>query len=222
MTMKKLLFVLISALFIMQTAVAQSFSFGVTGDFNIAKTNDPGSGLLSDLGFKPAYDNGWSAGIKARAVSFCGLGVDVAVKYVNQNVSFDMEDFIACSTDEDQSGKIGYLSIPLHVRYEVQLPAIDYVAIPFAFVGPQFNYAIQDLDVFDGYQAVRDYVETPKTQWTLDLGLGVVLAKHFEISYTYGIPMTENFTIKNTLSIANEADANYKLGTHKIGLSIYF
>lgn len=217
----------IFALFTVATASAQMVRFGITGDMNISKIQKSDNNLMSKAGFEPASDLGWSAGLKMKAISPFGFGVDLAVKYYQESVSMENE-----VTDKaDMKGSVSYIALPIHLRYDLSLPVLGEALVPYVFAGPQFSYNIKKFEwdyenLENNLSAIKDLVndniKTPNTNWKVDVGVGFTLGEKVEISYTYAIPMTESFKINNAGGLIDEANANYNIGNHKIGLAIYF
>jgi len=226
MFMRKL-FLAFIALFTMASVSAQSVKFGFTGDMNISKIQKNDDNLLSKAGFEPASDLGWAAGLKMKAIAPFGLGVDLAVKYSQESVDYENN----ATEKANMKGKVSYITLPLHVRYDVAIPVLSEALVPYLFAGPQFSYNVKDIEwdyenMETNLSSVKEFlnnqIKTPNTDWKLDLGFGITLAEKLEISYTYAIPMTNSFEAKNATGLLDEANANYKIGTHKIGLAIYF
>ena len=202
--MKKL-FVLLSVLTIFVSANAQLVQFGVTGDVafdrSVAKRLDEGNPTQPD--------KGWSAGVKLKVSSPLGIGVDVGAKFAREdrNYIWGKLDNVPTADDLNNGGgngqlstesggindKVSFLSVPINLRYDLKLPAVKRIVIPFAF----------------------------KNNWNYNLGFGVILARHIEVSYIYSIRMTKPLGLRDSDDFA-EVRSRYKSGRNKVGLTIYF
>ena len=212
--MKKIFAILAAAALVAAPAQAKIFGFGLAAGMNITQPISDG------LDLDPA--SGWYAGVKLKVTApILGLGVDGAVLYSQEAISMENVDGVS------KSDRIGYVAVPIDLRYELKLPLIQKVAVPFVAAGPQFNYNVKDLDfkmkdfVSDTYQAFgdsKDAFSAKNASWRLNLGLGAVLFnEHLEVSYTYGLPLGKTFKE----NFHNVKDGELKTGIHRIGLAWY-
>ncbi|MBO7378254.1 MAG: outer membrane beta-barrel protein [Bacteroidales bacterium] len=216
--MKKLFAIFAAAALLAAPAQAKIFGFGFAAGMNITKPS------ADHVELDP--EGGWYAGLKLKATApVVGLGVDAALLYSLEKV-----------TVNDQTDNMNYVSIPVNLRYDLQLPLISKIAVPFVAIGPQFNYAMNDLDLkaakisdpTDQSQletsgnALKKAFDTDNAQWKLNMGLGAVLINHLEVSYTYGLPLGKSFKENfSEYGIPGKYD-NLKTGTHRIGVAWYF
>ena len=186
------------------SAQARTFGWGVTGGMNVSKIDLDKE--FTEMA-KPEADKGWYAGITAMvSVPLLGFGVDGSVVYSQEGVNL--------SKDAD-SKTAKYLSIPVHLRYDFRLPLVEEAFVPYLLLGPQFNYGINDVKfaIDDENEAVLKKANN----WRLDMGVGFLLFDHVQLSYSYGIPMGDT----NKVRVLDAVD-NYKMGAHRMGLSVYF
>lgn len=195
------------------TASAKTFGWGITGGLNVPKID--WENAESQLKDKSTYDadNGWYAGVTAMvSVPILGFGLDGAVLYSQEKIS-----------DEN----VQTISIPVHLRYDFNLPAVNKVIVPFVMAGPQFNYGLNDITL-EGMTvgSIKEELKIDKANsWKLDLGVGVILLNHLQVSYGYGIPMGDTGKLKagvESAGLAIDAAKNYKMATHRIGVAYYF
>ena len=214
--MKKIFAILAAAALVAVPAQAKIFGFGVAAGMNITQPISDG------LDFDPA--SGWYAGVKLKITApVLGLGVDGSVLYSQEAISMENADGIS------KSDRVGYIAVPIDLRYELKLPLVNKVAVPFVAVGPQFNYNVKDLDfkVSDLSGSISDSKEAFKTEnasWRLNFGLGAVLINHLEVSYTYGLPLGKTFkeNFKEYGGTLIGKTDNLKTGVHRVGLAWYF
>ena len=223
--MKKL-FVLISFWAMMVSVDAQLVQFGVNGD--IAFDRESSDNWNGDSAPKP--DNGWAAGFKLKVSFPLGLGFDLGLKYAEQDFCYVWGMYESQGDGSDLSvssggvkDKVKMISVPINLRYDVKLPAIRRVVIPFAFTGPEFCYAVDGLswkDIESGELNRDDFKKEDKT-WNYNFGFGVIIARHVELSYIYSIRMTESLDWADK-HVGKEISSLYESRRNKIGVTIYF
>lgn len=165
---------LLAAFFAGFSAQAKSgFGFGPKVGMTVNQMSFSGSKLLDS-------DNrcGITAGLTAEYIApVLGIGVDISLMYSHMKTSVGVEEK-GVSYHEDVSGN--FFEIPLHLKYQLSLPAIQSIIAPYVYTGPSVAFKLSGDDSYGG---------TKKTQWGWDLGLGVELIRHLQIGagYTFGI-----------------------------------
>lgn len=221
---KRICLILACVLLSFQSVSAQSdvFRWGITAGGNISKVKGDGSGFMN-TGWKYDSSGGYFVGLTAR-VSFpiLNLGIDASFTYSQEMA--DIESYGVSVTD-----KLRYFCIPMHLRYDFELPVLSEIVIPFAFAGPQVNLALNEFDTQklfkkdpetskSTYDLDLEYV-TKKTVWKVDLGFGVILFNHVQLAYLYSIPLQDSFSFK---TVYDDSKNNFSMGTHRICLTYYF
>lgn len=201
---------LLAAAMMGTTASAKTFGWGVTAGMNVSKID------WDDLeGTKPEADNGWYLGVTGMvSLPIVGFGVDGSIVYSQEAVDPGVK-----GVDSEMAN---YISVPVHLRYDFNLPAVNKVVVPFVMAGPQFNFAISDIDFEQeiGGLKTKEVMEKANN-WRLDLGVGAILLNHLQVTYSYGIPMGQT-EAKIKTGTAIEAVQKYKLGAHRVGVAYYF
>lgn len=198
--MKKLFFTLLVFMTFFSVAIAKPLSFGVTGGMNISKGE-------TDKDWTPDSENGWFVGLQLKAsLPIIGLGLDVSALYSQETVS------IVGTEDTD---KMKYVAVPLHLRYDLSIPGINLAVVPFVFTGPQAGLTVGKLD-----KAYQDKITTKDLVWRYDLGFGAILLKHLQASYSYSFPLSN--TYEGKFSDKDKFDEDYKQGVHRISLTYFF
>ena len=188
------------------SAQARTFGWGVCGGMNVSKIDLDND--VEDM-TKPEADKGWYAGLTTMvSLPVLGFGIDGSVVYSQEKVDLGKEL---------DSKTARYLSIPVHIRYDINLPLVSEVFVPYTFIGPQFNYAMNDVKVAIDDETDTKAVLKKANSWRLDLGLGFILMDHVQLSYSYGIPVGSSNKIT-----WGEAQESYKMGSHRVGLAVYF
>lgn len=168
----KLTLILVSATMFTTFSAQARFGFGPKVGMNFSELHISGGN----------YDSknrcGFTGGVTAEYIApFLGLGADISLMYAHQKTSVERTDGIY-SYKEDVSGN--FFEIPLHVKYELSIPAISNILAPYIYTGPSVAFKLGGDD---------SYANTKKTQWGWDLGLGIQLINHLQIGagYTFGI-----------------------------------
>ncbi|MCM1370191.1 MAG: porin family protein [Candidatus Amulumruptor caecigallinarius] len=160
--MKKVSFaLLILVLFSALTAKAE-FSIGPKIGVNIDKFHFSGGN------FDESNRCGFTGGLTAEfIVPVIGVGADISLMYTRMNTEVN---------DIKMHGN--FLEIPLHLKYKFNIPVINSIIRPYVFTGPNVAFRFGS-----------DKLDTKKSQWGWDLGLGVELIKHLQVGagYTFGI-----------------------------------
>lgn len=208
--MKKI-FCTILAIAALATAQVQAsvFNWGVTGGMNITEA-DVDNAANTFHGWTPDSETGWYAGLQFRiVVPIVGVGVDFGAVFTQETLTLP----------DNNKEDIGYLSVPVHLRYELKLPLINDALTPYVFTGPQASYNIQQID-----DKVAETFKTEDLVWHWDLGAGVILFDHLQVSYHYGFPLTNTgeYLAPTIGTTSNQIESDWKLGTHHLGLTLYF
>lgn len=170
--------VLIVAASAATTASAQ-FRFGVKAGVNISKLSFSQDALNDIL----SKDNqaGFTGGIMAEfTVPIIGVGADVSAMYVRRNARYiDSKGLSTAQRD--------YIEIPVNLKWKISTPVASIVT-PYIFTGPTFAILASKDAVVDAYKSQK-----VDTSW--NIGLGVELIRHLQVSASYAIGM--NKTIKS-------------------------
>lgn len=217
--MKKVLFSVLAMMALCSTLSAKILDFGVTAGMNINNTEtETTDSNYSYQGWSADYKSGWYAGLQLKAsLPLLGLGVDAAVTY-SQN-----EATLKQSGGSSESETVGFLTVPVHARFDLDILLIDYAAVPFIFTGPQASYAMNKVEdkIKDLQNDNNVKIETNDLVWKWDIGAGVILAKHLQVAYAYEFPLTNGLSIKDK-NDAKAISKDYKNGTHRLGVTYFF
>ncbi|MCM1310715.1 MAG: PorT family protein [Bacteroides sp.] len=153
------------------TAAAGPFQFGIVAGMNVNSIS------TSNFGDTFSADNrcGFAGGVMAKfTVPIINIGADIAALYEYRTMQMDNDGV----TDKLH---YSYLAVPLHVRYDIPMPAISSIFFPTIYTGPNFAFRLGN-GMLDDYKANKYNIG-----W--DFGLGITLVKHVQISaaYTLGI-----------------------------------
>lgn len=165
-------FVILFALCLLATVPASAqIKFGVKAGTNLV---DKPSGNFGDYAKADGY-TGFYAGAMAKfTLPIVGLGVEADVLYSQSGSEIDGDKV-----------KRQSIEIPVYLRYDLALPAVSKVIVPFVAAGPQFGFAFGDLT------EALDYgrYEYNKSQLSFNIGAGVVLLSHLQAHVNYNIAL---------------------------------
>lgn len=186
---KYLILVALMAIFVSVPASAE-FRFGVKAGLNINKLH------LSNFGDNVSSDNrcGFTAGVMTEfTVPIIGIGADLSLMYTHMNERIN---------DDGDKGSINknFLEIPLNLKYKFNIPVVASIIKPMVYTGPTLALKLD--------KSAIDDLKTKTAQWGWNLGIGVELIKHLQISggYTFGI----NNIVKKT-GLVDEVVKDVKL-----------
>lgn len=195
--------------------------WGISAGANITQASGNGPGLMN-TGWLFDTESGYYLGLSARlSIPVLNVGLDASFLYSQETVTLASNHVVS-------SDYLRYFSIPLHLRYDFELPLLAEVLVPYIFAGPQVNLALNDFNWLElasqGYQSDVDpeqarHNTTHDQNWKLDLGFGLILVSHIQIHYNYAIPLTNTFSFSTAF---DEGYNNFKLGTHRIGVTYFF
>ncbi len=143
---------------------------------------------LNTLSFDKAVDNvisvsnrtGFTGGVMLEWESpIPGLCIDGAAQYTHRSVDTGkgMTMF-----------KRDYMSIPVNVKYKLNIVGIHQTVSPFVFTGPEFAFLVSKDNDGTG-------TNFSKTSASWNIGAGVELLRHLQVSVAYGMGL--NKSIKN-------------------------
>lgn len=152
------------------SATASPFQFGPVVGANVNSFSTNGSKLL-------ASDNrcGFTAGLMVKfTVPIVGVGVDLSAMYAKRGA--DMEQ-----NSETKKVDYDYIAVPLHLRYDLSLPAIGSIFTPAVYTGPNFAFRTS--------KSVVNEFKANKYNVGWDLGIALTFVKHLQLAagYTWGL-----------------------------------
>ncbi len=153
------------------------FGFGIMGCLNLNELNfkDATATSIKDQIQDAGNQTGYTVGITSEfTVPIIGIGGDASVLYTHRVLGYEVND-------KDVKPAADLLEIPIHLRYKLGLPAVSKIIIPFIYTGPSFGFRMS--------KEVVEELKTKSCQVLWDLGVGVELFSHLQISgkYSWGI-----------------------------------
>lgn len=185
---KKIILTLIVALCGMGVANAQ-FRFGVKAGLNMNSLH------LNNLEDNFNKDNhcGYTLGVMTEfQVPIIGLAFDLSAMYTRMNSDLDAK----VPNEENVSYNKNFLEIPLNLKYKIGLPLVGSIITPYVFTGPSFAIKLDKNSL--------DAIKTKTCQVAWNVGLGVELVKHLQISGSYGFGMNNIAKMTGVVNTTND------------------
>lgn len=201
-TTKRLIIAVIAIICCISTANAE-FRFGVRAGMNINKIHFNES-VANNL-FNNGNSCGWNVGAMCDfTVPIIGIGADVSLMYSRMNNGADDEiittDASTISMKEDHAFGRNFIEIPVNVKYHIPLPAVSRIVSPYIYTGPSFAFKLDKNTI--------EAMKTKTCQVAWNVGLGVELLKHVQVSASYGFGI--NNIASNWVTTTNvKAKNNY-------------
>ncbi len=172
---RKIVLTLLAVIVCAGAADAQ-FRFGIKAGMNINKLH------FSDVNKNLQPDNscGWNVGVMTEfTVPVIGLCFDASLMYsrMNNETSTDFDEPVSDVTDSDMTYGKNFLEIPINIKYKFQIPVVAAIIKPYIFTGPSFAFKL-DKSIMD---------KTFQAAW--NVGIGLELIRHLQISGSYGFGM---------------------------------
>lgn len=172
----KRVYLLILALVAWMAVPAQAqFKWGIKGGANISSihfTNLPENFSTENL---TGFHIGPTIELMAPLV---GLGFDASILYSQTGMEIGT-----------QTVKSDYLNIPVNLKWKIGIPAVKV----FAAAGPYVGFRLGGGKIWD---VLSDQIESKSFSAGLNIGAGVELIQHLQISATYQLGLTDNYSIK--------------------------
>lgn len=193
------------------TAVTAQIDFGIKAGVNL-----PEAPTLNVDDFKSSIrgNTGWFVGPTAKfVIPVVGLGVEANLLYSQANIDIDGQNILTQS-----------IEVPLMLRYELSIPAINRIVEPFIAIGPQFGWNIGDKSfTLDNIADIagREY-RIKDSNTSLNLGLGLVLFNHLQIHGNYNLALGKTADITGTIVDFTKELAEIKTNTWQVSLAYIF
>ena len=209
--MRKFLAITLFLFNVATTAVTAQIDFGIKAGVNL-----PGANALNVDNFKSSIrgNTGWFVGPTAKfVIPLVGLGVETNLLYSQTNIDIDGQNLLTQS-----------IEVPLMLRYELSIPAINSIVEPFVAIGPQFGWNIGNksftlnniADIAGSEYRIKD------SNTSLNLGLGLVLFNHLQIHGNYNLALGKTADIIATIVDFTKELAEVKTNTWQISLAYIF
>jgi len=183
--------------------------FGVTGGFQLTNME------FNNDALKESNRVGWFAGPTVKfTLPIVGLGVDVAALYDQRDLKVDGSTF-----------KQESIVVQGAARYSVGMG--EALSI-FLHAGPQFSFNVgDDFEHWITHEDEYKQFSLQETMLSVNLGLGITLASHFEAAIRYNIPIskTSDFTwneLGNQMAAESWHHAKSRTNAWNVSVSYFF
>lgn len=202
------------ALLTATTASAQ-VKFGVKGGLNVTDMH------LNDEVFDKSNQAGWYIGPTVKvSLPVTGLGVDIAALYDYRSAKVTVTD----PSNEEVKVKLKVkqqsINVPVNLRYGIGLGSLASIIF---HAGPQVGFNVGDKNF--KWTDTSNYA-LKKSNFSFNVGLGVSVAKHLEVTGNYNIACgkTADATVLKTVqNVAGTAVKSHsRNNSWQIGLAYYF
>lgn len=190
-TSSKLLLSLFVALFFAGMANAQ-LRFGIKAGLNIDNLRLNHTSAMFNKDNQCGYTLGAMTEFQIPVIGLC---FDLSAMYTRMNSDFDV---VTSSGTTVSPVCKNFLEIPLNLKYKLPLPVVGRIITPYLLTGPSFAIRL-DKNTLDAFKT-----KTCQTSW--NVGAGIELLRHLQLTAQYGIGMnniakhwvnSDNIKIKN-------------------------
>ena len=199
---------LIAAIAMLSVSAAQAqVKLGVKGGLNVMNMSMSSDVLNSD------NQTGFFIGPTVKfTLPIVGLGIDASALYDQRKADIEGKEG---NTVYSKSLTQKQFIVPINVRYGVGLGSLASI---YAFAGPQFGFSIGDKHQ-SIYKDVSDW-KLKDSNFSINVGLGAMLAKHLQISANYNIACGHTGEVTWTDRMLKKS--KIKNNAWQIGLAYYF
>lgn len=205
--MKKISFIILALCLFVAIPAKSQIKFGIKAGTNLV-------GSPSDIKGSADGYTGFFAGAMARVtLPLVGLGVEGDILYSHSGAEVG-----------DTKIKKNSIEIPVSLRYDLALPAVSKIVVPFVAVGPQFGFTLGDAE--ENIAAMSDVVkfEYKKSNLSLNVGAGATLFSHLQVHANYNIALGNTSEYTTVLSATENlvTKTKSKTNTWQISLAYIF
>ena len=208
--MKKLFtLVLMTVALLTATTASAQVKFGVKGGLNVTDMH------INDEVFDKSNQAGWYIGPTVKvSLPVTGLGVDIAALYDYRSAK------VTDPSNEEVKVKQQSINVPVNLRYGIGLGSLASIIF---HAGPQIGFNVGDKNF--KWTDTSNYA-LKKSNFSFNVGLGVSVAKHLEVTGNYNIACgkTADATfLKTVQNVAGTAVKSHsRNNSWQIGLAYYF
>lgn len=210
--MKK--FTLIIVLAVLATAASAQVKFGFKGGLNVTDMS-----VSSDV-VDGSNRTGWFIGPTLKVgLPIVGLGFDVSALYEQRSSkATDNTEYVSQTGSIDKTVKQNAINIPINVRYDIGLGSLASV---FFAAGPQFGFNVGH-KVFKLSSYEDTEWELKSSNFSVNVGLGVVALKHLQVSANYNIGLGKTGEVTFLDAAKKQIKKSTRDNTWQIALAYYF
>ena len=171
---KRIMLVVVAVAIMSLTASAGNFRWGIKCGMSVNNLHF-NEEIKNDL-LNAENQLGFSGGVMLEyMLPITNLSIDGSVMYVHRNT---------LENSKGEQLKRDFVEIPVHVKYSLYVPVVGKAVIPYVFLGPSVAFKLGETDI-------EEFVRNRKCEVGFNVGLGVELFSHFQISGNYGMGLTK-------------------------------
>ena len=215
--MKKFFGILFMLTLFTAVPAAAQVDWGIKAGVNIAEKPSNLDDVMATVKGKA----GWYVGPMIKAtIPVVGLGVEANLLYSQTNTE------VHGTTIKRQS-----IDLPVYLRYELSIPAINKFIEPFIAAGPQWSWNIGDKrfsvkealinGAVGGTNSLKEYT-LRSSNLSLNLGLGAVFLNHIQVHANYNIALGSTSDYSDPMNAAWNLATKSKTNTWQISVAYLF
>lgn len=207
--MKKVFFYIVLCLMLGNISAQAQLKFGIKGGYTISPMES--SEELLNFSNRTGYFIGSSASLE---LPLPGLGIDASALYMQTSTDIKVKKL---SLVNDITFK--QIVVPLNLRYGIGLGS---TASAFVFAGPQVAFAIGN-KTKDLQEKIASWTMN-SSEFSINIGAGVRLMQHLQLSVGYNIPCgnTGDITKGKVLDKLTHHNHSIKNNSWQVAAAFYF
>ena len=139
---------------------------------------------LNGDGLKKAFDDklAWQLGVMVEVPLVLGLNIDAAAMYTHHEMGgiYDTENHVY---------RTHALSIPLYLKYKLNIVGVGKYVKPMVFLGPELNFLINSDKKFKFNNMTGNFESFNSA---INFGFGVELISHLQITAAYSLGLNKS------------------------------
>lgn len=207
--------ILLSVLMLAVVGVASAgVKFGLKGGLNVTDMS-----VSKDV-VNSSNRTGWFIGPTLKvSLPVGGLGFDVSALYEQRSSKIEDNDaYVSYTGVVEKTVKQNAINVPINVRYSIGLGS---VASIFFAAGPQFGF-----NVGHKSYSLSSYEDTEwelkKSNFSVNVGLGVVALKHLQVSANYNIGLGKTGEVTFLDAAKQQVKKSTRDNTWQVAVAYYF
>ena len=161
------------------------FRIGVKGGLNVSSVH-----IDKEL-LDASNVTGFHIGPMIELMSGTGLGLDAAILYSQKGLEAKGVGSVKHSMKTD------YLDVPVNLKWKFGLPIVK----AYLAAGPYVGFRVGGDKFWEMPGSVVDQVKAKTFSAGVNLGVGVELIRFLQVGFTYGLGLTDNYSVdKGSLS----------------------
>lgn len=128
---------------------------------------------------------GFTGGLTLQVDLPLSFGIQGSLMYVHRTSSYD-----DTNSNSSNTFKADYLTLPIHLKWNVGITGLSQFFRPFIYTGPSFSYLLSKGDI------LGENIKKGDVEW--DFGFGAEIVRHLQLSIGYGVGCNKIFKTDET------------------------